>query len=64
MQRLEQASQKLGEAIYQAGGAQGAQGAAPGAEAGAQQGQAQGGGQDNVVDAEYTVVDEDKKEGE
>src|SRR5262249_6129614 len=57
---LLQASQKLGEAMYKAqqdGGAGGAGpggGAAPGGEAG-------GAKKDDVVDAEYTEVDDDKK---
>jgi molecular chaperone DnaK len=64
LSRLEQVVQKLGEAIYQSQqGAGAGAGAGPeGAAGGAEQQQQSGGGQDNVVDAEYEVVDEDKKE--
>jgi len=56
-QELMQASMKLGEAIYSAG--KGAtDGAEPGAQDGAQSGQ---GGGDNVVDAQFEEVKDDKK---
>ena len=56
-QELVQASMKLGEAIYSAG--KGAtDGAEPGAQDGAQSGQ---GGGDNVVDAQFEEVKDDKK---
>jgi molecular chaperone DnaK len=54
---LAQASMKLGEAMYKAqegAGGPGAGGAAPGGEPG-------GAKKDDVVDAEYTEVDDDKK---
>jgi molecular chaperone DnaK len=53
-QSLAQASMKLGEAMYKAQQG-GAEGAAPGAEPEAKD--------DNVVDAEFSEVDEDKKKG-
>jgi molecular chaperone DnaK len=49
---LQQASMKLGEAMYKA--QEGAGGASPGGEPG-------GAKKDDVVDAEYTEVDDDKK---
>jgi molecular chaperone DnaK len=51
---LRQASQKLGEAMYKQGEDQPGAGAGPGADAGA-------GKKDDVVDAEFTEVDDDKK---
>jgi len=57
-QALAQASMKLGEAMYKAQQAQGAaEGATPGAE-GEQPKQ-----DDNVVDAEFSEVDENNKKG-
>jgi molecular chaperone DnaK len=54
-QALAQASMKLGEAMYKAQqGAAGGEGTAPGAEGEAKK-------DDNVVDAEFSEVDEDKK---
>jgi molecular chaperone DnaK len=55
-QALAQASMKLGEAMYKAQAAQGAEGAQPGGEGGTPN-------NENVVDAEFTEVDEDKKKG-
>jgi molecular chaperone DnaK len=55
-QTLAQASMKLGEAMYKAQQAQGAEGAQPGDEGAAPK-------DDNVVDAEFTEVDENKKKG-
>jgi molecular chaperone DnaK len=52
---LAQASMKLGEAIY------GAQQAAEGAAGGAGEAQKKGGGGDNVVDADFEEVKDDKK---
>jgi molecular chaperone DnaK len=54
---LAQASMKLGEAMYKAQQADAAGGAAPGGEAGG----ASGSKKDDVVDAEFTEVDDDKK---
>jgi molecular chaperone DnaK len=54
---LAQASMKLGEAMY--ADAQKAQGA-PGGDAGAQPGASAGAPKDDVVDAEFTEVDDDK----
>jgi molecular chaperone DnaK len=57
---LAQASMKLGEAMYKqaqdggAGGPEGPGGAAPG-------GEGSGGKNEDVVDAEFTEVDDDKK---
>ena len=54
---LAQASMKLGEAMYKAGqggDGQGGDGAAPGPD---------GAKDDNVVDAEFSEVDDDKKQG-
>lgn len=57
---LQQAFYEISSKIYQQTGAQGAPGADPsGAGFGDQQGQP-GGADDNVVDADYKVVDEDK----
>ena len=53
-QALAQASMKLGEAMYKAQAAQGADGAQPESEAPSPQ-------NENVVDAEFTEVDENKK---
>ena len=56
---LAQASMKLGEALYkQQQGAQGPDAAAGGDQAGAS---GQGSGDDDVVDADFTEVDDDKK---
>jgi len=55
---LAQASMKLGEAMYAQ--AQGGDGAAPGG-AGAHADGAKGGAKEDVVDAEFTEVDDDKK---
>ena len=55
-QALAQASMKLGEAMYKAQQAASGEGAAPGAEGEAKK-------DDNVVDAEFSEVDEDKKKG-
>src|SRR5215469_6840393 len=56
-QALAQASMKLGEAMYKAPQAQaGGEGPAPGGDADAKK-------DDNVVDAEFSEVDEDKKKG-
>jgi molecular chaperone DnaK len=52
---LAQASMKLGEAMYKAQQDQGGQGAAPGEESAPKD--------ENVVDAEFSEVDEDKKKG-
>ncbi|HEX8500740.1 MAG TPA: molecular chaperone DnaK [Pyrinomonadaceae bacterium] len=63
---LQTASHKLAEALYQTGGAQGGAGGgeqanAAGASTGAGGGgSAPGGGDDNVIDAEYVDVDENK----
>lgn len=61
---LAQASMKLGEAVYKAqqesGDADGGAGAGPGAGA-TSGGNAGGGGDDNVVDADFEEVDDDKK---
>ena len=54
-QALAQASMKLGEAMYKAQAAQNGEGAAPGAEG------AEPPKDDNVVDAEFSEVDENKK---
>jgi molecular chaperone DnaK len=51
---LAQASMKLGEAMYKSQEGAGGPGAAPGGEPG-------GAKKDDVVDAEYTEVDDDKK---
>jgi molecular chaperone DnaK len=56
-QDLMQASMKLGEAIYSSN-KQAAEGGEPGAQDGAQSGQ---GGSDNVVDAQFEEVKDDKK---
>jgi molecular chaperone DnaK len=56
-QALAQASMKLGEAMYKAQQAQAGESAAPGAEG------AEPKKDDNVVDAEFSEVDEDKKKG-
>ncbi len=57
---LQQAFYEISSKIYQQAGAQGAPGTDPnGAGFGGQQGQP-GGADDNVVDADYKVVDEDK----
>ncbi|MEQ9046173.1 MAG: molecular chaperone DnaK [Sneathiellaceae bacterium] len=56
-----QASMKIGEAVYkqsQDGGGDGQDGAAPGGEAG---GGESGSGDDSIVDADFEVVDDDKK---
>jgi molecular chaperone DnaK len=53
---LAQASMKLGEAMYKAQQAQGAEGAPPGGDGSAPK-------DENVVDAEFTEVDENKKKG-
>jgi molecular chaperone DnaK len=55
-QALAQASMKLGEAMYKAQQAQGPEGAQPGGEGPTPN-------NENVVDAEFTEVDEDKKKG-
>ncbi len=57
-QSLAQASMKLGEAMYKAQQAQGAggDGTPPGGDGGAPK-------DENVVDAEFTEVDENKKKG-
>jgi len=55
-QALAQASMKLGEAMYKAQQAQAGDGAAPGAESAPPK-------DENVVDAEFSEVDEDKKKG-
>ena len=55
-QSLAQASMKLGEAMYKAQQAASGEGAAPGAEGEPKK-------DDNVVDAEFSEVDEDKKKG-
>ncbi|HEX8687169.1 MAG TPA: Hsp70 family protein, partial [Pyrinomonadaceae bacterium] len=61
---LQTASHKLAESLYQSGGAQGEAGgeqaSAAGASTGAGGGSAAGGGDDNVIDAEYVDVDENK----
>src|SRR5437762_8456564 len=54
-QALAQASMKLGEAMYKAQAAGGGEGAAPGGDGSAKD--------ENVVDAEFTEVDENKKKG-
>jgi molecular chaperone DnaK len=54
-QALAQASMKLGEAMYKAQQAQGAGEGSPGAEEPKKD--------DNVVDAEFSEVDDDKKKG-
>jgi len=54
-QSLAQASMKLGEAMYKAQAAQNGEGAAPGAEG------TEAPKDDNVVDAEFSEVDENKK---
>ncbi|MEQ8602787.1 MAG: molecular chaperone DnaK [Marivibrio sp.] len=54
---LSQASMKLGEAMYKA-----QQGEEGGAEAGADASEASGKGQDDVVDADFEEVDDDKKD--
>ncbi len=59
-QVLMQASMKLGEAMYKAQQGQGGPGAGPGADPGAQPG-GEPGKKDDVVDAEFTEVDDDKK---
>jgi molecular chaperone DnaK len=56
-QALAQASMKLGEAMYKAQAAQNGEGAAPGAEG------AEPPKDDNVVDAEFSEVDENNKKG-
>jgi molecular chaperone DnaK len=62
---LQTASHKLAEALYQTGGAAGAasggeQANAAGASTGSTGGTTSGGGEDNVIDAEYVDVDENK----
>jgi molecular chaperone DnaK len=57
MEKLATESQKMGSALYQQPGAEGAAGANPG-DTGAAGGQQAGGGADDVVDAE--IVDEEK----
>ncbi|HJQ31801.1 MAG TPA: molecular chaperone DnaK [Pyrinomonadaceae bacterium] len=62
---LQSASHKLAEALYQSGGAGGATGGgeqanAAGASTGSTGGGTAGGGDDNVIDAEYVDVDENK----
>jgi molecular chaperone DnaK len=63
---LQAASHKLAEALYQTGGAPGAAGGEQASAAGASTGSAGGsaagggGGDDNVIDAEYVDVDENK----
>ncbi len=56
-QALAQASMKLGEAMYKAQAGQNGEGAAPGAEG------AEAPKDDNVVDAEFSEVDENNKKG-
>ncbi|QNU68548.1 molecular chaperone DnaK [Ruminiclostridium herbifermentans] len=56
---LQQAFYEISSKIYQQAGAQGAPGADPSGAGFGQQGNA-GGADDNVVDADYKVVDEDK----
>jgi molecular chaperone DnaK len=56
-QALAQAAMKLGEAMYKAQ-AGGPEGAAPGGEA------SSGASGDDVVDADFTEVDENKKRGQ
>src|SRR5512135_1220654 len=56
-QALAQASMKLGEAMYKASQAQGGSETPPGGEAGGSK------PDDNVVDAEFSEVDDDKKKG-
>ncbi len=61
--RLQTASHKLAEALYSQTGTNSAGGGdeqAAGASAGAGGSQASGGGEDNVIDAEYVDVDENK----
>jgi molecular chaperone DnaK len=60
-ERLQTASHKLAEALYQQTGATGATGEEEQASAaGASTSSTQGGGDDNVIDAEYVDVDENK----
>jgi molecular chaperone DnaK len=65
-ENLQTASHKLAEALYQGGGSQGAAGGggeqanAAGASTGAAGGSSSAGGDDNVIDAEYVDVDENK----
>ncbi|MCA1615007.1 MAG: molecular chaperone DnaK [Acidobacteria bacterium] len=63
-ENLQTASHKLAEALYQGGGSQGASGGEQANAAGASTGSAGGGsasgGDDNVIDAEYVDVDENK----
>jgi molecular chaperone DnaK len=60
MEKLATESQKMGSALYQQPGAEGAAGANPG-DAGAAGGQQAGGGADDVVDAEIVDEEKDKK---
>ncbi|GAA5123373.1 molecular chaperone DnaK [Pseudonocardia adelaidensis] len=60
MEKLATESQKMGSALYQQPGAEGAAGANPG-DAGTPGGQQAGGGADDVVDAEIVDEEKDKK---
>jgi molecular chaperone DnaK len=59
-ERLQTASHKLAEALYQQTGATGATGEEQASAAGASSSSTQSGGDDNVIDAEYVDVDENK----
>jgi molecular chaperone DnaK len=58
---LMQASMKLGEAMYKQAQESGAGGGGPGGGPGAGTGPEAGGRKEDVVDAEFTEVDDDKK---
>ncbi|MGH9881133.1 MAG: molecular chaperone DnaK, partial [Pyrinomonadaceae bacterium] len=59
--QLQTASHKLAEALYQQAGASGAGGSETGAtDQASAAGASAGGGDDNVIDAEYVDVDENK----
>ncbi len=59
--RLQTVSHKLAEALYQQQSSTGAeQASAAGASSGGAGAQGSGGGEDNVIDAEYVDVDENK----
>lgn len=58
---LQTASHKLAEALYKTAAPEGGAEQADAAAAGATEGGTAGGGDDNVIDAEYVDVDEDKK---
>jgi molecular chaperone DnaK len=57
---LQSVSHKMAEALYQQTGTSGGETAEQSSAAGASTG-SQGGGEDNVIDAEYVDVDEEKK---